>query len=152
MIVAVTGTKTCSRTDVLALMAETARALSDAETAGLAKIVLPRIAGRSAGQFVQRFVLGSAIAEGLRVGKGRGLFQRKANLRIIGIVDAATLLARAAVGDDVAARAVAEIRRRGQRSLDDLGRNIRARPRGLAAGDAQRLQETLGYGIGLAAG
>ena len=38
------------------------------------------------------------------------------------------------------------------RPLDDVGRNIHPRPRGQAAGDVQRFQETFGDGIGLAAG
>ena len=84
--------------------------------------------------------------------EGRGLLQRKADLRIGGEVGAAALLARAGVGDDVAGRAIGEIGRACRRPFGDAGRNVHARPRRLAAGDAQRLQETFGDGIGLAAG
>src|SRR6202048_2108399 len=117
---------TGSRADILSLVAKTAGALSDAETAGFAKIVLP---GIEAGRLV-----GFGLPERLRTGEGRGFFQRKADLRIGGEVDAAGLFAKTAVGDDVAARAIAEIGRPGRRPLGDLGGNIRSRPRGQAAG------------------
>src|ERR1700738_3252204 len=135
---------TGSRADILSLVAKTAGALSDAETAGFAEIILP---GIEAGQLV-----GLALPERLRTGEGRGLFQRKADLRIGSEVDAAGLFAKTAVGDDVAARAIAEIGRPRRRPLGDLGGNIRSRPRGQAAGDAQRSEEALGDRVGLAGG
>src|ERR1700676_4337225 len=82
----------------------------------------------------------------------RGFLQRKAYLRIGGEVDAAALSAIAAFGDDVTARAIAEIRRPLYRPLGQLRGNIHSRPRGQAAGDVQSFQEALGDWIGLAAG
>src|SRR4051812_49006342 len=64
----------------------------------------------------------------------------------------AALFAIAGSCDDVAGRAIDEIRRGRRWSLRDLGGNIPARARRLAAGDAQRLQESFGDRIGLAAG
>ena len=64
----------------------------------------------------------------------------------------AASLAGAGAGDDVAGRPIGEVGRGCRRPFGDLGRDILARPRRLAAGDAQRLQETLGDRIGLAAG
>ena len=129
--------------DVLALMAETGGALADLETARLAEIVLPGISAVA--------LVGPALAQGLRADEGRSLFQRKADLRIGGEVGVAAPFARAAVGDDVAARVIGEVGRGCGRPLGDVGRDIPARPRRLAAGDAQRFQETLGDRIGLAA-
>src|SRR4051794_34697456 len=47
--------------DILSLMAQTVGALTDAETAGFAKIILPWIASVSAGQVVERLVGKPAI-------------------------------------------------------------------------------------------
>src|SRR5262249_4470949 len=88
--------------DVLALMPEAGRALPDGEAAGLAEIVPPRIDLGLAG--LVPVVL-------LRTDAGRGFLERKTNLRIGDRVGAAAAPARAAVGDDVAARAVAEVGR-----------------------------------------
>ena len=49
-IVAFAGRRAFPGADILALMAKAAGALSDAETAGLAKIILPGIAGIAAGR------------------------------------------------------------------------------------------------------
>src|SRR5712671_2137709 len=56
------------------------------------------------------------------------------------------------MGDDIAARPIAEIGRQLSRPLGTVGWNIHSRPRGLAAGDAQRFEKTFGDGVGLAAG
>src|SRR5258708_22017866 len=92
------------RADILALMAETAGALSHTETAGFAKIIPPRIPSVSASQLVghPRPVVRSAVSERLRAGERRGFFQRKSNSRISGEIGVAALFARAAVGDDIA--------------------------------------------------
>ena len=87
--------------DVLALMAEAGGALPDLEAAGLAEIVPPRICAAA--------LAGFALAERLRTDDGRGFLQRKADLRIGGEVGVAAALARAATGDDVAARAIGEV-------------------------------------------
>src|SRR6266851_5518437 len=84
--------------------------------------------------------------------ESRGLFQRISNLRIGGEVSAAALFAKAAVGNDVPCRAIAEIKGLFRRPLGNPRGNIHSRPRRLAAGDAQRFEETLGDGVGLAAG
>src|ERR1700735_5299657 len=94
------------------LIAESTRALADAETARFTEIVLPGVAGRTDGKFVELVAL--ARAEGLRMGESRRLLQRKANLRVGGIVDAAVQLARCAVGHDVTGRPVSDIRRHGE--------------------------------------
>ena len=112
---------------------------------GLAEIVPPQIAAEGLLRF-------GAPGEGLRTDKGRRFLYGKADLRIDGPVDVAALLARTAAGDDVAARTIAEIGRNRRRPLGELGRNIPSRPRGQAAGNAQRFQETLGDRIGFAAG
>ena len=113
--------------DVLALMAETAGALADLETARFAEIVLPGIAAAGC-------VGPVALAEGLRADEGRGLLQRKADLRIGGEVGAAASLARAAVGDDVAARAIGEI----GRAFASAARRSRTEYRGAAATAGRR--------------
>ncbi len=137
--------RTGAGADILALVAKAAGALSDFETAGFAEIVPPRIAARRTRRIWRAW-------RRLRVDEGRRLFQRKADLRIGGEVGMAALFVRAAVGDDVAARTIAEIGRRRSRPFGKIGGNVGARPRRQAAGDAQRFQETLGDRIGLAAG
>src|SRR5712671_6808425 len=102
--------RTCRGPNILALMAKSAGALSDAETARFAKIILPRVIVRAAGLLVEQSAQ-PGLSQGLRVGKRGGLFQRKPNLRIGGEIDAAALLARARVGDDLTRRVVAEIGR-----------------------------------------
>ena len=134
-----------ARTNVLALVSEAAGALADVEAAGLAEIVPPQIA---AGRLL-RF---GAPCVGLRADKGRRFLDRKADLRIGGPVDMAALLARTAAGEDVAARTVGEFGRNRRRPFGEIGRNVPSRPRGQAAGNAQRFQETLGDRIGFAAG
>ena len=74
------GLETRRGADILSLMAETVGALTDAETAGFAKIILPRIASVSAGQVIERLVGRPAISKRLRVGESRRFFQRKPNL------------------------------------------------------------------------
>ena len=123
------------RADVLALMAEAGGALADLETAGLAEIVLPGI------DVLRRRLGLCRLREGLRADEGRGLLQRKTDLRIGGEVGAAAAPAKAAVGDDVAAGAIGEIGRSCRRPFGDLGRNVVARPRRLAAGDAQAFRK-----------
>ena len=84
--------------------------------------------------------------------ESRGFLQRKSDLRISGEVGMAAWVARAAARDDIAARTIGEIGRTFCRPLGNSRRNIRAGPRGQAAGDVQGFEETLGDGIGLAAG
>src|SRR6478735_3953360 len=90
-----------SGANVLTLMAEAGGALPDLETAVLAKIVAPRICAAA--------FAGFALAERLRTDDGRGFCQRKPDLRIGGEVGVAATPARAAAGDDVAARAIGEV-------------------------------------------
>jgi len=73
-------------------------------------------------------------------------------LHIRSEVGAAALLAIAAVGDDVAAGTIGEFRRPLRRPLGNLGRDIHPRVSRQAAGDTQRLEETLRNGVGLTAG
>ena len=89
--------------DILALVAITAAALPDLETAGLAEIVAPGI-GRRAVALV-------ALAVGLRTHEGGRLFEGETDLRIGHRIRMAGLVAIAGVRDDVAARPISEIRR-----------------------------------------
>src|ERR1700722_17465798 len=146
--------RTWRRTDILSLMPKTAGALSDTKTAGFAKIILPWIAGVSANRLIggQRLVARPAARKGLGVGESRSLLQWKSDLRVSGEVGVAAGNMRAVAGDDIAARAIGEIGRAFCRPLGKSCWNIRARARGLAAGDVQRPEETLGDRGGLAAG
>ena len=125
-------------------MPEAGGALPDLEAAGFAKIVPPRIDAAAS--------LGFLAAEGLRADGGRRFLERKTDLRIGGEIGASAAPTHAAAGDDVAARVIAEVGRNRRRPFNDLGRNVVARPCRLSARDAQRFQEALGDGIGLAAG
>ena len=111
MIGAFVVRRTWRRADILSLMAETAGALSDAETAGFAKIILPGIAGVSADRLLGRsgLSLDLAACKGLRMGEGRRLLQWKSDLRIGGEIGVAARVARAAARDDVPARTIGEI-------------------------------------------
>src|ERR1700687_871188 len=51
------------RANILALMAKSAWALSDAKTSGFAKTILPRIAGLAASQLIERSVARPAVSE-----------------------------------------------------------------------------------------
>src|SRR5262249_13566298 len=106
---------------VLALVAEPAGALADAETARLAEIVAPRIFARWPVRLV------AARAAALRMYEGRR-FQGKADLRIGGQVGGAGLLGRAAARDDAAGRTEGEIGRTLHRPFTDLRRPVDARP------------------------
>ena len=131
------------RTDVLALMPEAGGALAHLEAAGFAKIVPPRIDTAA-------FAL--ALAKLLRADQGRGVIERKTDLRIGGEVGASAAPTHAATGNDVAARVIGEVARNRRRPFSDLGRNVVARLRRLSARDAQGFQKALGNGIGLATG
>src|SRR3954451_1309259 len=133
-----------SRADVLALMAITAAALPDLETAGFAEIVAPGIGGRALHLV--------ALGIGLRVYERGRLLERKADLCVGHHVGMAALLAVAGVRDDVAARPVGEIRGTRRGTIENVGSDVRERPHALAARHAQRLQEALGDRIGLLAG
>ena len=162
------------RADVLALMAIALRALSDIEIAGFAKIVLPRIGVVLAGGFIEHQLLVARLAaiagalagrarhpaameavapvqERLRIGIGRRALQRKADLRIDREIGMAGLAAIAGAGQDRAARPIGEVGRRRSRPLGRLRSEITARPRWLAADDAQRLDEALGDRAGFTA-
>src|SRR6185503_15506815 len=102
--------------DVLALMSEAGGALPDLEAAGFAKIVPPRIDAAAR--------LGILPAEGLRADGGRGLLERKTDLRIGCEIGASAAPAHAAPGDDVAARIIGEVGRNRRRPFGDLGRNV----------------------------
>src|SRR3981081_2819673 len=64
-IAAVVARRTWRRADILSLMAKSAGALSHLKTAGFAKVILPWMAGISAGRLVQhqQFVVRSAVSE-----------------------------------------------------------------------------------------
>src|SRR6516164_8115413 len=115
-----------AESNVLALVAVAAGALSHAKTARFAKIILPWVTDRPARQLVGPLGRPSD-SERLRVGEGGRLLQRKADLRIGGEVDAAALFVPSAVGDDVSRGAIGEICGRGERPIDDLGRDLRPR-------------------------
>src|SRR5215212_6262134 len=136
----------------IASFRETLSALSDTETARFAKIILPWIAGVSAGPLVERLVGRPAIPERLRMGESGSFFQRKPNLRINRSVRVANLFSESAVDDDIPTRAIGEISRAFHGPLGNRRWNIHSRPRGHAAGDAQRSEETFGYRVGFAAG
>src|SRR5919197_4192971 len=134
--------------DVLALVTKASRALPDLEAACFAKIVAPRIDALIDALAWAR----SALAELLGTDQDRGFLQRKANLRIGDEIGTAAAPARAAVGDDVSARAIGEVGRSRLRPLGGVRGNIETWARRLAAGNTQRLQETLGNRVSLATG
>src|SRR5205823_10249109 len=74
-IAAVVTRRTRRGTNILALMSKSAGALSHAKIAGFAKIILPGIAGITAGRVVehQRLVARWAAWEGLRADESRNL-------------------------------------------------------------------------------
>src|SRR5581483_11396613 len=83
--------------------------------------------------------------------EGWRLLQRKAYLRVGGVVGTAGLLVRTTPGNNVAGRTIGEVRRLKKRTRHRLRADIEGRPRRQAAGDAQRPQEPFGNGIGFAA-
>ena len=93
-----------------------------------------------------------AVPKRLRADEGRGFLQRKADLRVSVEIGLAALFAISAARDDVARRQISKIGGRRGRPLRDGGGNIQAWPRRLAAGNAQRFEETLGDRVCLAAG
>ncbi len=156
-------------------MAHAVGALSDLEIARFAEIVLPGVAVIFPGGFIEheRLVVPLAavgialggrkrdaacqiavapVHEGLRVGKGGSLLDRKADLRVDREILIAALSAIAAVGNDLTRRTIGETAVVFDRPFGIVRADIVAWLARRAACDAQRLDEAFGDRRGFTTG
>ena len=162
-------------TDILALVAETSRALADIEVAGLAKVIPPGIGIVVGGGFIQNQLLAvdataigphavhasSTIASGrfavapvherLGIGKSRRVLERETDFGINGVIRNSASAPKARAGKYVAWAVVGEHVRLLDRTIDCIGRHcIRLRLR-RSANDTQHLEESNSDLIGVTA-
>src|SRR6187399_3041166 len=128
-----------SRSNVLALVPDTGGTLADRETAAFAEIVSP---GQRRPERIVRLGALRTVAAPVQLGGGEGrrVRERKADLRIDGVVHPSGLAAESSAGEKLARPIVAKRMRHGGRALDRQ-RFHRAQISRHAADDAQRPKE-----------